>query len=115
MSVEATINGILEGVGLTIYGVRAPDDVLYPYSTFSKISGGRVYSHNGYSKIARPRFQIECYDRTYNGAKTVAAAVTEAIEQQLPGSQLVGDFDDEFNGTYRIAQDYFINYKEDLL
>lgn len=115
MSIEATLNGVLEGVGLTVYGVRAPTDVSFPYATFSKISAGRVYSHCGYSKIARPRYQIECYGRSYDQAKTMAAAVIEAIESELPGSQLVGDFDDELDGTYRIIQDFFINYKEELV
>lgn len=115
MSVESTINGILEGVGLTIYGVRAPDEVTFPYSTFTKITAGRIYSHDGYSKISRPRFQIEVYARSLHSAKTVAAAVTEAIETNLPGSMLVGDNDDEQDGTYRIIHDYYINYKEDLL
>lgn len=114
MSVESRLNTILENAGLTVYGVRAPDEVTFPYAVFSKITSGRVYSHCGYSEIARPRMQIEVYARTYDDAKVMSAAVIDAIEANLPGSTLRGEFDDELSGTYRIINDFLLNYKEEI-
>ena len=113
MNLESMLDDVLETTGLPVYGVRSPDEVTFPYITFLKVSPGRVYSHCGYSNIARPRYQINIYARTYHGVKVAAATVLKAIEDGFPGSTLTGEIDGELDGTYRIIQDFFINFKED--
>ena len=113
MTIEATLNGILEAAITNVYGVRAPQTIDFPYSTFKKVSPGRIYSHNGYSQIAQPRYSITSYGSSYDQAKTMAAAIVLAVESSLPGTRLVGEYDDELDGVYSIIQDFAINYKEE--
>lgn len=113
MNFESRLNDVLETVGLPVYGVCAPDEVTFPYITFLKVSPGRIYSHCGYSYIARPRYQINIYARTYHGAKTAASTVLKAVEDNFPGSTLAGEIDGELDGTYHVIQDFFINFKEE--
>lgn len=67
-------------IGGRIYALYAPDKIDTPYCEFSQISSNRKYTHGGYAGAKRTRIQVNCYAKTYEVAKNVAAQVTSALE-----------------------------------
>lgn len=83
---QAILNELLDDstvtdlVGRKLYYVTAPQDVVAPYVVFFKVSGPRVYSHDGASQLANPRFQFSCFATTYYEAKQIVEAIRDALE-----------------------------------
>jgi len=118
-------SGIKSLIGERLYYVKAPQDVAKPYVVFLKASGPREYSHDGASKLARPRFQFSCFAMTYYEAKQIAEAIRAAIEAFSgtmggTGGVEVGscfcinesDIYEEDTRLFHVAVDYLIWHKE---
>lgn len=82
MVIEEGLYAHLSGLaGLTalisnrIYPLKAPQDAIYPLVVIQRVSGPRVYSHDGASGLAYPRFQISSWGRSAAEAKAVANQV----------------------------------------
>lgn len=65
-------------VSSRIYPVLIPQDVDMPAIAYQRISGPRDYSHQG-AGLVSARFQITCQATSYSGAKSLAAAVRDAL------------------------------------
>ena len=118
-------SGITSLIGERLYYVKAPQNVTKPYVVFFKASGPREYSHDGASKLARPRFQFSCFATTYDQAKQIAEAIRAAIEAFSgtmggAGGVEVGscfcinesDIYEEDTRLFHVAVDYLIWHKE---
>ena len=57
----------------------APQDVALPYLVYQFISRVTEYSQGGATGMKRPRVQIRSVAATYDGAKTLAAAVESVL------------------------------------
>jgi len=116
-------SGITDLIGERLYYVKAPQDVAKPYIVFFKVSAPREYSHDGASKLARPRFQFSCFAMTYYEAKQIAEAIRVAIEA-FSGTMGTGvevgscfclnesDMYEEDTKLFHVAVDYLIYHKE---
>lgn len=58
--------------GVLVYPTRLPQDVTLPAVMYRKISGQRIRSVDGPSKLARPRFELNAYSESYTAAKNLA-------------------------------------------
>lgn len=112
-----TYPGLTELVGNKVWPVQARQGAVMPYCVFFQVSGGRKYSHSGYSNLQRPRIQVSCYARTYDGAKEVAAQVTAALESwssvnaKVCGVFQQNEVDLSEEDWYHVPVDFFIWYK----
>jgi len=113
-----TYPGLTALISDRIWPVEAEQGVKEPYCVYEQVSGGRRYSHDGYSNLQRPRMQISCYADTYEMAKGIAAKVTEALETwssvNLNGVFQQNELDliDPETGFYVVSVDFFIWYRE---
>lgn len=100
-----------------VYGATAPQSVVKPYIVYHKLSPGREYSHDGFSKLSRSRVQISCYGETYGSAKQVAAQVIAAMESWQAGgvrfAPLAGEQDlfEQDTGLYHVPVDFFVHFE----
>ena len=78
---EEALTSILSGVaGGRRYWVRAPQSLsTRPYIVMHRVSGNRDYHLKSASGYVQSRVQLDIYDETYGGAKTVARAVRDAV------------------------------------
>lgn len=89
-----------------------------PYLIISEVSAGREYSHDGYSKIMRPRWQVSVYGSSYIEAKTAAKEVIAAMEgwaaDGIRFAPVAGSVDlyEEDTKLHHIPVDFFIYYDE---
>ena len=125
---EEALTSILSGVaGGRRYWVRAPQSLsTRPYIVMHRVSGNRDYHLDGPSGYVQSRVQVDIYDKTYNGAKTVARAVRDAVSGfagVLNGVQIQRIFieserdlpaDDvgEITNLYRTTIDLMIHHDE---
>lgn len=75
---DGTINGL---VGTKIYPNLVPQSIAMPAITYQEISSPREYTASGATGTTEARFQINCWDDNYSGAKEVA----EAVRKKLSG------------------------------
>lgn len=62
-----------------IYPLVIPQDADRPALAYQKTDSQKVYSHGGFSALARSRFQFVCQAETYTAAKALADAVKAAF------------------------------------
>ena len=127
--VETALYTILSGdAGVTalistrMYPVVIPQDVSLPAVAYQRISTARVYSHDGPSCLARPRFQFSCTATTYSAARAVANAIRAALDgynDTANGVRIMAAFtQNEFDGftdtddLWTVYQDYFVWHVE---
>lgn len=86
MAVEEDIYSFLTGnagvaalVGTRVYPLMLPQDCTLPAVAYRRVDTPRIYSHQGYSGLARPRFQFDCLAASYASASAVAEAVRSAF------------------------------------
>jgi len=114
----STYPGLTALVSDRIWPNEAEQGVKNPYCVYSQVSGGRRYSHSGYSNLQRPRMQVNCYADTYEMAKDIATLVTEAIESwfsvKTGGNRQQNEIDliDPATGFHVVVVDFFIWYRE---
>lgn len=107
------------------YPLLIPQDGDLPAWAFQKISGARLYSHDGPSGIAWPRFQITCQAASYSAAKALVNAIRGSLEGYAGtmggagGVPVRGIFvDGEVDGygfdtgTYTVRLDVIIQHEE---
>lgn len=73
-------SGVAALVGTRIYPLMIPQDADLPAVAYRRIDTPRHYSHDGYSGLARPRFQFDCVGSSYSSARALAAAVRVAFQ-----------------------------------
>ncbi len=78
---EEALTSLLSGVaGGRRYWVRAPQSLsTRPYIVMHRVSGNRDMHLKGPSRLVFSRVQVDIYDDSYGGAKTVARAVRDAV------------------------------------
>ncbi len=78
---EEALTTLLSSVaGGRRYWVRAPQSLsTRPYIVMHRVSGNRDYHLKSASGYVQSRVQVDIYDETYGGAKTVARAVRDAV------------------------------------
>lgn len=101
-----------------IFPVTIPQDPIYPLILYTKISGSRDHILQGPSGFAHPRFQIDAWDESYTGAKSLANAIRKALDgyrgtvlDTRIGSCLIDSERDIYESEikiYRVSQDYLI-------
>lgn len=72
--------GIVALVGDRVWPALVPDSSDLPALGYFRVDTRRVYSHEGRSGLARPRFQLDCYAGTYAQVAALAAAVRAALD-----------------------------------
>ena len=120
LTADGTVNGLVSG---RIYPELMPDDVTYPAISYQRISTVRRQFLTGVDDFTQVRIQVDCWDSSYSGVKTLAAAVKSAIDGvRALGSTTVhhcfmetmADLS-EFNGDRhdrRIAMDFIVYLDE---
>lgn len=114
--------GLSSLIGTRISPLRLPENVTYPALTYQRISSQRVQSQSGSSKLAFPRFQFDCYAKTYLAAKNVSAQLRAALDgfKGTMGDVPVGsslsqsdrDFYDPNTRIWRVSIDFVIGHEE---
>lgn len=104
------------------YPVMIPQGATMPLIRYQKVSGVRDHVLTGPTGLARPRIQVEAWAETYSGAKSLAAAIREALDGYIGtaasvaiGSCLIESERDIYEselGVHRVVQDYMIYHKE---
>ena len=89
-----------------------------PYLAISEVSAPRDYTHDGYSGLTNPRWQISVYGDSYVQARQTAAEVVTAMEtwkadgvRFAPAMNKI-DLHEEDTGLYHVAVDTIIYYEE---
>jgi len=112
-----------------IYPNVARQEAIVPYVVYRKVSNPGIHAMGSDPSISSPRMQVSSIDRTYAGAKAVAAQVALALPR---GSTTAGgltiqdilldnDFDlhnpdvvvtnaagDEVTGAHEVIQDFIV-------
>lgn len=63
-----------------VYPIRLPQKPMLPAITFQQITDYRTGHLRGTAGTARPRYQIDTYDRMPKGAKTLAGLVRQRMD-----------------------------------
>ena len=66
-----------------VYPNYIPQSPTWPLIVYQKISGPRDHDINGPTGKAHPRFQLESWAKTYDGAKSLANAVRLALDGNI--------------------------------
>ena len=112
-----TYPGLVGLIGDRVWPVEAPQGTKDAHCIYEQVSGGRRYSHSGYSNLQRPRLQVSCYADTYEMAKNIADHVTTALESwfslKTGGNRQQNEIDmiDPATGLKVVVVDFFIWYK----
>ena len=122
MSIEPKIMARLKltvpSVADRVYWLGALQGATLPYLTLSEISPGREYSHDGYSGIKRPRWQVSVFGSNYVQAKQTAEEVVAGMESwQADGVRVAtvagqADLYEEDTKIYHVPVSFFIHYEE---
>lgn len=120
LSNDTDVSGL---VSSRIYPMKLPQKWTLPSITYQRISGDRDHCLDGPSGRARPRFQVDCWDDSYSGVKTLADKVRLCLngfkgdintETNVGGIILTSDRDiwEEDIGVYRITMDFIVPHFE---
>lgn len=117
--------GVAALVNARIYPGLLPQKPGYPSIVYHRVSGPREHSHDGPSGLTHPRFQLDCIDGTFKGARELGVAVRLALDgfrgtmggdEGVPvGAVFIededGDYDDELR-LFRWRLDAVISHEE---
>lgn len=67
-------------IGQRLYPNAGPQNVIYPYATYRRISGGRWHDLKAVMNVMRARVQIDCYGKTPLSANVLAATMSDEID-----------------------------------
>lgn len=73
---DTTIAGLVSG---RIFPLRLPQKAEMPAIVYQQISGVRFAHLRGAEALARPRFQVDCWARTHDGAVALGAFVRQRL------------------------------------
>lgn len=89
----------LSAIGERVYHRRLKKGSTFPALTYFRVSPGKVYSHDGFSGLQKPRYQFTVWSRDADEAETLGDAVIEAMHEfpynDGQGVFLEGDHDPE--------------------
>jgi hypothetical protein len=68
-----------------IYPAPLPQEIELSCISFQRIDTPRQYAHNGYSNLATPRIQVDCWADEYEKAYALANAVRQAVQASTSG------------------------------
>jgi hypothetical protein len=95
-----------------IFPVVIPQGVAaFPALVYSRFSGHREYSLEGYTGWENPGIRISCVSRTYTGAKELVAAVHAVMQTASDFHANLQSESDDFDwdsNLYQIMLDYSI-------
>lgn len=75
-----TLNSTVAAITTRCYPVTLPQSPMLPLVLYTKVTGERDHHLKGASGMAYPRFQVEAWANTYAGAKTLASAIRNALD-----------------------------------
>jgi Protein of unknown function (DUF3168) len=67
-------------VGTRVFPLRLPQNPVLPGIVIHRMTGVRYPHLRGGAAIARPLFQIDCWDRTYDASSHLGALVRQRLE-----------------------------------
>jgi hypothetical protein len=117
---------IATAVGTRVYPQFLPQNTTVASIVYQKISDVGNHSLSGPTRLARPRFQIDAWAPTNNGANALALLIKERLDgyQGVMGSggdavdvqgvfyENARELYDESAKLHRVSADYFIAYDE---
>lgn len=119
LSSDSAVSGLVED---RIYGQIAPQKSLLPRIVYSRVATQRSQSLCGTDSKVRAIMQIDSYDKTYKGSKTLADVLRHTLSDftgDMNGTRVSTvsldsdvDLDDPEPGLYRVSQTYFIWFVE---
>lgn len=131
MTMETAIFALLSGdagvasiAGDRIFPQIAPEDVDSPFVTYQRISGPRIKSMDGPSRLAQPRIQIDAYAESYAQVKALSLAIRKRLDGyrgtvsgvRIGGISLETDQDfleDNMDPKlHRVSMDFFVMHRE---
>lgn len=80
---DATVTGL---VSSRVYPEIMPQNVQYPAISYQRISTTRTQFLTGVDDFTKVRIQVDCWDESYSGVKSLASAVKSALD----GKTLLG-------------------------
>lgn len=87
LTADASVNALVSG---RIYPEAMPHDVKYPAISYQRVSTVRTQFLTGVDDLTQARIQIDCWDSSYSGVKSLASAVKSAIDGvRVLGSETV--------------------------
>lgn len=109
---EATLKSVLKSTGYPVYALSIPTNGTIPCIVYQRISTVQYRSHVR-NELERPRFQISCWAKTYDEAKTVSEAVKTALDLNQVNFKLAtkeNELDDKEVETnlYRKILDFYV-------
>ena len=111
-------SGLTALIDKRVYYMRMPQKHRLPAIVYQKISGPKLYSHDGEAGLAYPRIQFSCMADDPDEATSVAAQLQAALSAYtdsglttpIEASFILNEFDDYEQDTdiYRVLVDYRI-------
>lgn len=118
--------GIAALVSDRVYFIKMKQGNVDPCIVFSRISGAGIYHHGGPSGLSMPRYQLDSWSKTGDGATALANLIKDRISgyRGVMGSGGAAvtvqgvfmadereDYDDVVQMS-RMSRDYFIDHEE---
>lgn len=111
MAIEGTIQTLLGNlVSGRCYPLVAPDKPTFPYITFQVVSNIPNVTLNGRNATENRRLQIDIWDRSYGGSKTLEGSVKTAMDSAafVNVPVLYSETYEVDTKVYRVSMDYSI-------
>ena len=115
--------GIATLVGARVYPDILPQAPTYPAITLLRIASTRTFVHAGASTLARVRFQIDCWGRTYSQAHDLGDTIRRSMNgyrgsfqgTEVPGAFLRAEHDlyEPDGDVHRLSQDWEVWQQEE--
>ena len=114
MSVEVDLLNLITDVIPETYATVNPDMSILPYCNFFQISPSRDYTHDGFSGLSKPRWQIDTYDKTYQGIRTLGQAIITTLEKSKFNAKLQNQIDAtrQDGEGFKLILDFYLDVKE---
>lgn len=107
LAADSTVSGL---VSARIYPLLMPSPPVLPALVYQRVADAPQFGVDGYHNLEQVRVQLSCWDKTYAGAKTLAAATRAAMAAAPLYGIFLMDLDDYDSETklYRVLQDFSI-------
>lgn len=117
LSIDASVGAIVGGTGdgARIYPMLRPQGAALPAVTYQLIDRPRIdtASLRGNNAKVRSRVQVDCWAESYAVAKSLAAAVKNAVLAALTALSIdERDLYEDDTGIYRVSSDFSIWHLE---
>lgn len=119
------VSAVSDLIVARMYPLKLPQAPSYPAVSYTRVSGPRLYAHDGAAGMAEGRFQFDVWAASYASAKAVGAALRGALEGFVGTSEGVDiasifcvNESDEYNpeegdgGDWRVSLDFWVRYYE---